>query len=125
MAEKHPPQEFFRQLEERLLQSEVRQSAEAVGDWLADDFVEFGSSGRVFDKQQIMAELPQESPTHRTLRDCKMTVLAPTVVLITYRAVRYGPAGEPPTHSLRSSIWQLGESQWQIVFHQGTLTKET
>jgi hypothetical protein len=105
MAEKHPPQEFFRQLEERLLQSEVRQSAEAVGAWLADEFVVFGSSGRVFDKQQIMAELPLESPTHRTLRDCKMTVLAPTVVLITYRAVRSGPAGDPPTPSLRSSIW--------------------
>ena len=45
MKEKYSHEEFLRRLEERLLQPEVRQSAEAVADLLADDFIEFGSSG--------------------------------------------------------------------------------
>jgi hypothetical protein len=38
---------LLRDLEERLLRSDVRRSPTALGDLLADDFVEFGSSGRV------------------------------------------------------------------------------
>ena len=57
MKEKYSHEEFLRRLEERLLQPEVRQSAEAVADLLADDFIEFGSSGQVFNKQQIIEGL--------------------------------------------------------------------
>ena len=35
-------------LEEDLLKPEVRKSADRVGRLLADEFIEFGSSGRVF-----------------------------------------------------------------------------
>jgi hypothetical protein len=42
--------DLLRSLEEQLLQSDIRRSAAKVGDLLADDFVEFGSSGRVFSK---------------------------------------------------------------------------
>ena len=40
--------DHLRTLEERLLQPDVRRSAQAVASLLADEFVEFGSSGRVF-----------------------------------------------------------------------------
>ena len=55
MEVKYSQEKLFRRLEERLLQPEVRQSAEAVADLLADDFIEFGSSGQVFNKQQIIS----------------------------------------------------------------------
>ena len=45
------------QLEQRLLQQEVRKSRDDIM-LLADNFVEFGSSGRIFHKQQIVEELP-------------------------------------------------------------------
>jgi hypothetical protein len=110
----------LRHLEEQLLQPEVRISAEKVAALLADDFVEFGSSGQVFDKKQIMKLLQHESPTKRSLSKFESTVLSDNIVLVTYRATRNS---EPPVHTLRSSIWRLSNGQWQMVFHQGTLTK--
>ena len=49
--------DLLRRLEVRLLQSDVRRSPTAVADLLADEFVEFGSSGRVFDKAQSIDPL--------------------------------------------------------------------
>ncbi len=115
---------FLRQLEERLLQADVRSSAAVVGDLLADSFVEFGCSGRVFDKQQIIDALRAEAPTsQRSVLDFRTTVLAPGVVLATYRLTRSAGEGEAPTHSLRSSIWTLAGERWQMVFHQGTVSR--
>ena len=47
------------QLEEPLLQPNVRKFAAEVSQLLAGEFIEFGSSGRIFDKQQIIASLRQ------------------------------------------------------------------
>ena len=111
--------ELFRQLEERLLQAEVRQSAPELAELLADDFIEFGSSGRVFNKSQIIASLSHETPERRSLTEFKAVFLAPGVVLTTYRAFRHR-ATDTPITSLRSSIWKLIEGRWQMIFHQGT-----
>ena len=61
--------DHLRTLEERLLQPDVRRSAQAVASLLADEFVEFGSSGRVFDKTQIITALRDEPPIERVLSD--------------------------------------------------------
>jgi len=113
----------IRRLEEQLLDSNVRTSAEEVANLLAEDFVEFGSSGRVFNKNQIIECLQQEDGTCcRTMHDFQISRLAPGVVLATYRVRREGNDGAVPVLSLRSSIWKLIDSRWQMVFHQGTLT---
>jgi hypothetical protein len=110
---------LLRDLEERLLRSDVRRSPTALGDLLADDFVEFGSSGRVFDKQQIIDALHQESArSPRSVLDFRTSVLGPRVVLATYRLS--WSDGEVSQHSLRSSIWKLVGERWQMIFHQGT-----
>jgi hypothetical protein len=124
MEERYSQEELLRRLEKHLLQPEVRQSAEAVADLLADDFFEFGSSGQVFNKQQIIEGLQQEPPAQRSLMQFKATVLAPGVVLATYRAVLYSSSGEPPVYSPRSSIWKYTRDRWQMVFHQGTLSNK-
>jgi hypothetical protein len=117
-------EDHLRQLEERLLQTNVRKSAEEVSELLASEFIEFGSSGRIFDKQQIIASLQMESTVRRSLVDFKTWILAPAVVLVTYRAIRQGAPGEQPIYSLRSSIWRLIDGRWQMVFHQGTPLQE-
>jgi hypothetical protein len=53
---------LLRRLEEELLKPEVRRSPGQVGVLLSDDFVEFGSSGGVFNKQQVIEALEQEGP---------------------------------------------------------------
>ena len=51
--------EFF-ELETALHKKSVRNSPEAVTELLADEFMEFGSSGRVFDKATIIEMLKNE-----------------------------------------------------------------
>jgi len=110
----------LRTLEEELLQPDVRKTATRLDALLAEGFIEFGSSGRVFDKQDIIDSLRSESPARRSLTDFKALPLGPEIVLTTYRAVRYGALGEQHIHSLRSSVWRLLDGRWQMVFHQGT-----
>ncbi|WGV25866.1 DUF4440 domain-containing protein [Halotia branconii] len=112
-------------LEKLLLQPDLRKSAPDVADLLADEFIEFGSSGRIFDKQQIIENLQNETLTRRSITKFNTSVLAAGVVLVTYCVVRYNTSGEQPVYSLRSSIWKLVNDQWKIVFHQGTLTRES
>lgn len=103
----------FRHLEERLLQPPVRGSASQLDELLSPDFVEFGSSGRVYDKQATVSALTASavSASAPALVEFRVRALAPDVVLVTYRT----------ENSLRSSIWRRENGSWRIVFHQGTL----
>jgi hypothetical protein len=120
METAYSPSDLLRQLEERLLQPEVRRSAQDVADLLADEFFEFGSSGRVFNKQQILESLQHEEPTQRSITAFQSTQLASDVILTTYRVVRLNTSDAQPTSWLRSSVWRLQDGRWKMVFHQGT-----
>jgi hypothetical protein len=54
-----------------------------------------------------------------TATDFQVTLLSENTALPRYRACRNT---SPPTHSLRSTIWQLFGGRWLMLFHQGTLT---
>lgn len=109
----------FRGLEEMLLQSAVRRNAAKIAELLAEDFREFGSSGRVFSRAEIIAALQKEDPAHWSLSDFDAKQLSEFLVLVTYSATRMSN-NSPPAQSLRSSLWALRESRWQMLFHQGT-----
>lgn len=107
----------IRTLEEQLLQPDFRRNRAAIAELLADDFREFGSSGRVWTKQQILDHLETEAPFEAEMRDFNATELAPGVILATYKVIVKDRA------SLRSSIWIHRENRWQMLFHQGTMTR--
>ena len=113
--------DHLRHLEERLLDPAVRKHHALVSTLLADDFLEFGSSGRTFDKAAILEALKHE-PTRPTplLTDFAARPLANDVVLVTYRTTRHAPSGEPTASAQRSSIWLNRDNRWQVTFHQGT-----
>lgn len=112
--------EQLRLLEERLLEPEVRRSVKELEILLADNFVEFGSSGRMYNKQQVIDGLMIPSTAQMTIMDFEVKLLAPGVALATYRVIKLNNQGEETNYSLRSSIWKLHEGRWQMVFHQGT-----
>lgn len=117
----------LRMLEERLLTPEVRASREATDALLADDFVEFGSSGTVYDKASTLAGLQEEraegARIERRTSDWDVRALSADAALLTYRVEhREMPEGRWSA-SLRSSIWRRTGSQWRMMFHQGTTTK--
>jgi glyoxylase I family protein len=101
-------------LELQLLQTAVRNQAARVDELLADDFVEFGASGRVWTKAAIIAALQDEPPTERRMSEFQAHPLAAGVVLVTYRVEREG------TSTLRSSVWVREGDRWRMRFHQGT-----
>lgn len=116
-----PLADELRALEEQLLQPSTRKDPATLSNLIADDFLEVGASGRVYDRAAILTALASEPPappallTHFSARS-----LAEGVVLITYRATRRSISGEPITTAQRSSIWVHRDSRWQITFHQGT-----
>ena len=112
--------EHIRELEERLLQPEVRRSRENLEELLADGFTEFASDGAAYTKAQVIDALQSELPSERSLIDFRLVALAEDVVLCTYRSTRRGDAVREPVESLRSSIWKRCNDRWQMIFHQGT-----
>ena len=112
----------IRRLEERLLTPAVRAAPEELAGLLADDFLEFGGSGRVFDRQEVIAALPLQPKEQFALTEFQVRLVAPTIALAMYRVVRSGKQQGAPQDSLRSSIWRCSAGRWQMVFHQGTPT---
>lgn len=110
--------EHLRHLEEQLLSREVRRNSQRVAELLAEDFREFGSSGRVFDKANILNELANESEATLALSDFACERLSPEVALVTYRSQRTDVVGI--RNALRSSVWILRDGGWRMLFHQGT-----
>jgi hypothetical protein len=104
----------------------VRASAADIEGLLAEEFVEFGASGRVYDRLQVIESLQAETPTPRSLTDFRVRLLAPGVALVTYRAERVGEHDKTGARSLRSSVWKRVRNRWLLVFHQGTsIVEET
>jgi len=106
--------ELIRRLEEELLLPVVRKTATRVAALLAEEFVEIGSSGRIYDKQRIIDQLQQEQWTGPlpTISDFSARQLAPDLILAIYRIVE--------SNTIRSSIWRTTNIGWRMVFHQGT-----
>ena len=103
-------------LERELLDPAVRSSAEQTLKLLHRDYVEYGASGRVWDRAAIVSALVQDSGVSGEGTDFTPVRLADDVILLTYRIV--GDAG-----SLRSSVWVRDASRWQVRFHQGTRSR--
>lgn len=92
-----------------------RRNREAVSALLAEDFCEFGSSGRIWSRETILDLLATEDyPSSPAVEDFTLQLLAPDIVLVTYRTVR------PQQSTLRSSVWKRNKTGWQVLFHQGT-----
>ena len=115
--------DLIRGLAGRLFDPTVRRSPDAVAALLADDFREFGRSGGVHDREDVIRSLAAERPDRPglTASGYALTILAHGVCLLTYRTVRRGN-GAPDRHTLRSSIWTLTGGRWRMTFHQGTPT---
>ena len=113
-------QEELGALERALLQPAVRKDAGQLTQLLAEDFVEIGSVGGAFTREQVIQALARESPTKWTIEDLKARLLGDGVALVTYRASRIRDGQR--VDSLRSSIWKRDAGRWRMAFHQGTLT---
>lgn len=106
----------------RLLDPGVRRSAAEVEGLLHPDFVEFGSSGRQWTRNEMLSaiggELTGDEPP--ATYDMRAVRLADSVVHVTYVSVHAN------RHVRRSSLWCGSEDgEWGLYFHQGTVIPAT
>jgi hypothetical protein len=108
----------LRHLEESLWRAESRFDRDHMNEVLAPDFFEFGRSGGVYRREDVL-DVPAQ-PIDATLPLAKFAVRAigTDVALVTYVSeVTYGGIKEIAN---RSSLWSRHAGRWTIRFHQGT-----
>lgn len=114
----------LRQLEESLLDPAVRRNRARLLEMLTEDFVEFGSSGRMWTRKSIIELLAKETAfVPPAIEDFQCALLASDFALVTYRTVRTDEKTGERLASLRSSIWIRSSGEWKMRFHQGTRTQ--
>lgn len=107
-------------LEEALLDPKVRRDRAQVAALLAEGFFEFGSSGRVWTREETLELLATEEYQPPAMEDFKCEWIAESVALVTYRTVRTDAESGLRSAALRSSLWVKQSGEWRVRFHQGT-----
>ncbi len=84
-----------------------------VRELLHPQFSEFGASGRIWTRNRLLADIAP-MPVRVSYEPIAADRLADDVILLRWRAVG--------AHStwLRSSVWQLVDGSWRLLFSQGT-----
>jgi len=116
---------ILRDLEIELHQFSARSDPERLDELLHASFIEFGRSGKRYDKAGIIELLSTEAD-HGIApwsQDYVLSELTDELAQITYRSAHINDAGELSQHTLRSSLWQKTDGKWQVRFHQGTPTE--
>ncbi|KRE76216.1 MULTISPECIES: ribonuclease HI family protein [Micrococcaceae] len=109
-----PPEALVEELERELLGPLVRGDIGRTAVLLHPDFMEIGSSGRVWTRDAMMMAL-EEDPGERTdIEILGADRIGTSAVLLTYRS--FARSGT----TLRSSLWVLDGGRWRLRFHQGT-----
>lgn len=109
--------DLLRRLEESLWRPETRWDREHMERVLAPEFVEFGRSGRIWSRDQILAAAPIPLEVRLPLPAFHVTFPSEDVALVTYRSDVVQPE---PSQANRSSLWRRESGTWRLVFHQGT-----
>ena len=110
--------ELLQRLEEELWREETRFDRHRMDKVFAEDFFEFGRSGRCYPREDTLDAKPQPIAPVLPLPNLNIRLLTPDVAQVTYNsAVTYHGVVE---HARRSSIWTRTRSGWQLRFHQGT-----
>jgi hypothetical protein len=120
--DKAKTEKIIYELESKLLLPEIRNSPEEVAKIMNRDYFEYCSSGTIYEYRANDC-FPSKNIDFR-LYDFAVKMLTDDFVLATYKAIKHSDPDENYKYSLRSSIWQLVDGQWKIIFHQGTLTKK-
>lgn len=105
-------------LEEGMWREATRFDMTFMEKHLAEDFFEFGRSGRTYTRAQTLAVPRQPTDAVLPLPNLKIRLVSPDSVQLTYdSAVTYEGVVE---HAHRSSIWSRAGTGWVMRFHQGT-----
>lgn len=117
--------EHILKLENDLVKSEVRKSAQKLNDLLADDFFEFCSNGKEYRYKigDVLQEANDEELFWQII-DFKIEQLSDDYLLALYKVIKHTETDENKKYTHRSSIWKYVDGKWKMYFHQGTYTSK-
>ncbi|GKT00016.1 nuclear transport factor 2 family protein [Acidovorax sp. SUPP3434] len=108
-------------LEVELHRPAARQDAARLDALLHDDFREFGRSGAVYTKADLLSQLPVQAQHAVVVADrFEVRRLGEFAALLTYRSAQRSDDGTLERWTLRTSVWERSARGWQMRFHQGT-----
>ena len=110
--------EHLRKLEEALWREETRFDRQRMDQVIAEDFFEFGMSGRFYRREDTLAIPRQPIDAVFPLPNFQARLLAPDVAQVTYNSAVTNDG--VVYHARRSSIWSRTEAGWKLRFHQGS-----
>ncbi|KZK86920.1 hypothetical protein PsAD13_00187 [Pseudovibrio sp. Ad13] len=101
-------------LEQQLLRPATRGDKRQLELLLHADFIEIGASGRMYNRAQVLAELPSEAADYpvRTIENFCFRKLSEGLIQVFYSIAE--------NETQRTSIWKLEGGQWSMIYHQGT-----
>jgi hypothetical protein len=112
--------EIIFQLESKLQQPDVRKSTEQLKELISDDLIEFGSSGQVYTKKDVLNNLPTSPEIKFKMTDFRINILSSDVIQSQFKTEKTNLETDKKTYSLRSSLWKNEDGEWKMIFHQGT-----
>ena len=116
-----PIENKIKELEEKLLHSDVRENPEILKQLLSDEFEEIGSNGKISSREDVIDWLlNKEKNISWSLSDFRIKKITSDIVISIYRARKIISNDNVSNGSMRSSIWKFSDSQWKMIFHQGT-----
>ena len=110
------------QLEKNLLNPSFCKDIENLNSCLASDFTEYGQSGTIYGRDEVIRVLLSASDDRADteIEDFTIRCLGSHAAVVHYTAVRKGGMEK---RSLRTSVWVKEEGEWKLHFHQGTEKK--
>ena len=111
-------EEKLRELEVKVMTAAGERRADDIRDFVADDFLEIGGSGRTYTKSEVLAAVERAPLRRFMVADFKVVASGADWALVSYRAGE--KSEQASTTSWRSTMWVERKGKWQIVFHQGT-----
>ncbi len=108
----------IRKLEIELHSKVARQSEQILNDLIANDFLEFGTSGNSSSKEDIIKRLPNSDHLEIDSFDFTIRKISIDVIQVIYKTKMV--IEDEEVKSQRSSLWKNNNGQWQMIFHQSS-----
>jgi len=102
-------------LELELISLDARKNIDRLERLLSEDFEECGKSGNIFNKADIISSLLGEEYQKISLNNFRFIALSNHSILAKYDSVCNG------VQAHRVSVWVKKHSDWQMLYHQGTV----
>ncbi|MGD1147276.1 MAG: nuclear transport factor 2 family protein [Thermoanaerobaculaceae bacterium] len=105
-------------LEESLWREDTRFDSTLMASVFAPDFFEFGRSGRIYGRTEMLGATRQPIQAVLPLPDLSIRLLNEVTAQVTYNSVVMSCGKNE--YGRRSSIWSKSSNGWGLRFHQGT-----